>query len=337
MGRRGTTGMNDPTFTQIFADLDQLSRLDRLPDLALLLAGVLFGLIARNLYALVKNLLGFAGSFFGRMFVGWWQDFRRETPNIIDIAMMVPVTAGGRTLLLVDGLIGATRLTDLYLNPRTAFGVRIQAFFATPARPWLYYPVPREGWVGRQVRSWRNARRRRAGLVPLTLEAVRKIKYRRVYQPLEGKVGQYLTNDWAAAATLGEPVYLFRFVVALVYEKDRDDYIDRQFHALVVWDHLLETLESADDLVAVQPEFRQRPQTLAALARAWRAGGEAATWQFGTLFMPVPRGLLTGTYAAAPVISASGASIPVHRPVGAINPADARIILSRAGAAAARA
>lgn len=324
--------MNDPTLGQILADLDQLTRLDRLPDLALLIAGVVVGLVARNLYALLKNLLGFAGSFFGRLFVGWWQDFRRETPNIIDVAMLVPVSAGGRTLLLVDGLIGATRLTDLYLNPRTAFGVRIQAFFATPARPWLHYPPPRETALGRRVRAWRNARRRRAGLPAVTLEALHRIKYRRVYQPLESRIGQFLTNDWAVAATLGEPVYLFRFIVAVVYEKDRDDYIDRQFHALVVWDHVLETLDEAGDLVAVQPEFRRRPETLARLAAAWRGAGGAAAWQFGTLFVPVPRALLTGSYASTPVVAASGATFPVHRPVGALSPEDTRVILSRAPA-----
>lgn len=322
--------MNDPTLTQILADLDQLARLDKLPDLALLLLGVVFGLVARNLYALIKSLFGFAGSFFGRLFVGWWQDFRRETPNIIDVAMVVPVVAGGRSLLLLDGLIGATRLTELYLNPRTAFGVRIQAFFASPQRPWLYFPPPRETFLGRKIRGWRNARRRRAGLPAVTLEALRRIKYRRVYQPLESKVGQFLSNDWAVAATLGEPVYLFRFVIAVVYEKDRDDYIDRQFHALVIWDHVLETLDDAATLMAVQPEFRGRPETLVRLAAAWRAGGAELTWQFGTLFVPVPRALLTGSYASVPAVAPSGATFPVHRPIGALSPEDTRIILGRA-------
>jgi hypothetical protein len=321
--------MDDPSLAQLLNDLSQLSRLDRLPDLALLLAGVLVGLVARNLYALLKNLFGFAGSFFGRMFVGWWQDLRRETPNIIDVAMMVPVTAGGRQLLLIDGLVGATRLTDLYLNPRTAFGVRIQAFFLKPDKPWLHYPVPRETVIGRRIRLWRNVRRRRAGLAAVTPETVRQIKYRRIYQPLESLVGQFLTNDWATAATLGEPVYLFRFVIVVVYEKDRDDYIDRQFHALVIWDHVLEDLARGDELTAVQPEFRQRPATLARIAKAWRAAGADAAWQFGTLYVTVPRALLTGTYVATPVVSPSGAVFPVHRPAGSLDPADAAVILSR--------
>ncbi|MBP0574104.1 hypothetical protein J8J27_25730, partial [Mycobacterium tuberculosis] len=62
--------MTDPTLSQILADLDALMRLDKLPDLALLLVGVVFGLIAKNLYGIVKGLMGFAGSFFGRLFVG---------------------------------------------------------------------------------------------------------------------------------------------------------------------------------------------------------------------------------------------------------------------------
>jgi uncharacterized membrane protein YeaQ/YmgE (transglycosylase-associated protein family) len=323
--------MNDPSLQTLLTDLDSFLRLDRLPDLALLVLGVVVGLVAKNLYALVKNLLGFAGSFFGRLFVGWWQDLRREAPNILDVAMVVPVVVSGRRLLMLDGLVGARRLTDLYINPRTAFGVRIQAMFARHDRPWIHFPPPRETRLSALVRRGYNRSRRAVGLAEVTPQMVRRIKYRRVYQPIESLIGQVLTNEWAAAATLGEPVYLFRFIVVVVYEKYSDDYIDRQFHALVVWDYVLDTFTDADDFAAMQPEFRHRAATLQRIARAWRAAGPEQAWEFGSLFVAVPRAQLSGSYVSREVKLATGETVPVHHPAGGrADPSDAAFIVHRA-------
>ncbi|MBP0651321.1 hypothetical protein J8J40_30115, partial [Mycobacterium tuberculosis] len=86
------------------------------------------------------------------------------------------------------------------------------------------------------------------------------------------------------------------------------DYIDRQFHALGVWDHVLEPVDD-EELTPTQPEFRHRTETLRRIAAAWRAAGEDATWQFGTFFVAVPRALLTGSYVAVPVRAATGETI----------------------------
>jgi uncharacterized membrane protein YeaQ/YmgE (transglycosylase-associated protein family) len=321
----------DPFTSDMVQWADTYLKMERLPDLAVLLIGVIVGLVAKNLYTVVKGMLGFAGSFIGRLFVGWWQDIRREAPNVIDVSMAVPVTVGRDRVLLMDSLIGPEKLTDIYINPRTAFGVRIQAFFTKRERPWVYFPVPKETRLARFIRERRNRSRLAIGHPAVTLRDIRRIKYRRVYQPIEALIGQYLTNEWATMSTLGESAYLFRFIVVIVYEKFVDDYIDRQFHVLVIWDHLLETIEH-ETLTAAQPEFRHRPETLRRLATAFREAGDDASFKFGSILVAMPKSALSGSYEAHPVITASGAWIPVHRPAGAVDPGDLGRISRFAGA-----
>ena len=85
--------------------LDQLQtwlQLDKLPELTVLLIGVVVGLIGKNLYALVKTILGVAGSFVGRMAFGLWMDLRRETPNVLDCGLAVVTLVEGRPVLLME-------------------------------------------------------------------------------------------------------------------------------------------------------------------------------------------------------------------------------------------
>jgi uncharacterized membrane protein YeaQ/YmgE (transglycosylase-associated protein family) len=318
--------MADPNLQTLLTDLDALTRLDKLPDLALVLIGVGMGVIAKNIYALVKNMLGFAGSFAGKLAVGWWQDLRRETPNILDVGMAIVGHVEGRDILIVDGLVGPRKLTDVYLNPRTAFAVRIQAFFLKTGKPFVQFAVGRPGPLGRRFRAWRNRRRAENGLPPITEERILAIKYRRVYAPLENLVNQYLTNEWAAVMAVGEPCYVFRFVVALVYEKYAEDYIDRQFHALVVWDEALRRFDPGID--TVQPEYVNRPRTIAAIAERWRV----APREFGQVYVMVPRSELVGDYIVDQVPNAYGATVPVHRPVGGLASLKDRAVIQRRAA-----
>lgn len=290
--------------------------LDKLPELTVLLIGVLVGLIGKNLYGLVKTILGVAGSFLGRMAFGLWMDLRRETPNMLDCALAVLSIVEGRPVLLMDALLGTRRLADVYLNPRTAFGVRIQTFFVSRERPWVHFPKPKRPERGLLVwiHNWRSANRVRLGLAPLPPLNTTLIKYRRVYAPIENLISQYITNEWAMQMAVGEPSYVFRFVVALVYEKNADDYVDRQFHAIIVWEETLRRI-GGDDPIAYQPEFRHRADTLRRVAARWR---EAPT-EFGSLHMAVPTALLEGEYAAEWVPNHAGVMVPIHRPV---NPDD---------------
>ncbi|TPQ47714.1 hypothetical protein C2U72_24090 [Prosthecomicrobium hirschii] len=290
----------------------ELLDFEKLPDLAVLVIGVVVGLIGKNLYTLVKNILGVAGSFIGRMAAGYWQDIRRETPNVLDCKLAVLADVEGTRTVLMDSLIGSRSLASIYLNPRTAFGVRIQAFFVKRERPYVYFaPIKHnDRSLTARFRAWRNARRAQFGLPPLPPVDTRQIKYRRVYAPIEAMIGQYLTNEWAVQMSIGEPCYVFRFVVALVYEKHADDYVDRQFHAVLVWEEALRHM-AFDGIVAYQPEYGHRAETLRRVAEAWRSDPR----QFGTVFMMVPKSNLCGDYVVERVENQAGIRIPIHRPV----------------------
>lgn len=318
-------GLND-----LVEKLHTLLQLDRLPELAVLLIGVVVGLIGKNLYTIVKGVLGFAGSFMGRLAFGYWQDIRRETPNVIDCALAVVAQVEGRPVLILDALLGPRKLTDVYFNTRTAFGVRIQAFFVKKERPWVYFSPPRRPDRGfwESIRRWRNARRIQVGLAPLPPRNTLAIKYRRVYAPIENLIGQFLTNEWAMQMALGEPCYVFRFVVVLVYEKNADDYIDRQFHAMMIWEETLRRI-ALDGVVVYQPEFRHRGETLARVAARWRE----APGEFGSVFLMVPKAVLHGDYVVDLVPNQTGTTIAVHRPVtlDGANALDAALIQRMAG------
>ncbi|MEJ1161237.1 hypothetical protein [Prosthecomicrobium sp. N25] len=286
-------------------------QLEKLPELTVLLIGVLVGLVGKNLYALVKTILGVAGSFAGRMASGLWMDLRRETPNVLDCGLAVVTLVEGRPILLMDALLGPRKLADIYLNPRTAFGVRIQTFFVKKDRPWVSFPPKkRERGLLIWIHNWRSARRVQLGLPPLPPLNTTLMKYRRVYQPIENLIGQHLANEWAMQMALGEDCYVFRFVVAVIYEKNADDYIDRQFHALVVWEEALRRI-GGEDPVAYQPEMRHRADTLRRIAARYRE----AQSEFGSVHIMIPRSLLQGDYAVDWVPNHAGIMVPVHRPV----------------------
>jgi hypothetical protein len=231
---------------------------------------------------------------------------------VLDCGIAVVTMVEGRPVIMMDALLGPRKLSDVFLNPRTAFGVRIQTFFVKKDRAWVHFPPPKRPDRGLFVRihNWRSARRVQIGLPPLPPINTTRIKYRRVYAPLENLIGQHLANEWAVQMGLGEPCYVFRFVVALIYEKNADDYIDRQFHAVIVWEEALLRL-SGDDPVALQPEYRHRAQTLRTISARYRE----APGEFGSVYIVVPAQLLEGDYVVNWVPNHSGAMVPVHRPV----------------------
>ena len=268
--------------------------LDRLSDFSVLALGIAFGLLAKNLYTIAMRSFGFVGSFASRLALGWWEEYRRETPNAVDFAMAVVSEHDGRQMLLMDPLVGPKRLNDIYLNPRTAFGVRMQTFSITRDRPWVAFRIDARPSLPARFRRWRRSLFRPAAAANLSPRERWKLKYRRVYAPIENLLGQYLTNQWAAQMAIGEPCHVFRFVVVLVYEKNADTHVDRQFHVIVVWDRALRDL-AVGKVVTYQPELAHRWDTIRRIAEHYTSSPEAEE-EFGHLHIMIPKRNLLNAY-----------------------------------------
>eukprot|EP01037_Dinobryon_pediforme_P031908 gene31908-36619_t len=105
LSSQGVCGMHDFSPASLVAAFGAMLRLDRLSDVTVLLLGILVGLIAKNLYSMAMRSFGFVGGFASRLLVGWWEEFRRETPNVVDFAMAIVSPFDGRDVLLMDPLI----------------------------------------------------------------------------------------------------------------------------------------------------------------------------------------------------------------------------------------
>jgi hypothetical protein len=290
-------------------------RLDALPDTTLLLFGILVGLVAKNLYTIGMRSFGFAGGFASRLAVGWWEEFRRETPNVIDFAMVAVSDCEGRRVLLMDPLIGPRRLNDVYLNPRTAFGLRMQTFSITESVPWVRIKLEEKpDLVVRLLRGYRRWKHHTIS-EPLSPLDRRLLKIRRIYAPIENLIGQYLTNEWAAQMAIGEPCHVFHFVVALVYEKNADHHMDRHFHALVIWEELLRQ-PTPEKVVTYHPEFSHRWDTIQRIGEHYRSLPEAAA-EFGWINVMIPKRSLVHAYDVDWVNNPAGDLVPVSRPARA--------------------
>jgi hypothetical protein len=286
--------------------------LDAVPDSTLLLLGIIVGLVAKNLYTIAMRSFGFVGGFASRLAVGWLEELRRESPNVIDFSMVVVASSEGRNILLMDPLIGPRRLNDVYLNPRTAFGLRMQTFTITEDVPWVRFKLEtRPSLLVRAVRTYRRWKRRATG-APLSPRDRQILKIRRAYAPVENLVGQYLTNEWAAQMAIGEPCHVFQFVVALVYEKNADPHIDRHFHALVIWEELLRHPISAA-VVTFHPEFKHRWETLQKIGEYYRASPDHPA-EFGYINVMIPKRTLVHAYDIEWATNPSGELVPVSRP-----------------------
>jgi hypothetical protein len=287
--------------------------LDRLSDSTLLLLGVAFGLVAKNFYTIAMRSFGFVGGFASRLAVGWLEDVRRETPNVVDFAMVAVTACGGKQVLLMDPLIGSRRLSDVYLNQHTAFGVRLQTFSITQDMPWVRFR--REVDLPLGLRLARALRRmvKPKSMSPLSPRDHQLLRLRRAYAPLENLIGQYLTNQWSAQMAIGEPSHVFRFVIAVVYEKNADRHMDRHFHVLVIWEELLRHLPE-DEVVTYHPEYHHRWETIRRISEYYRSSPEAAS-EFGCLNVIMPKRTLLNDYVMDWVRNAEGEFVPVSRPV----------------------
>ena len=304
--------MHDFAGLSLWVWLGDAMRLDRLSDMSVLALGILVGLIAKNIYTIAMRSFGFVGSFASRLALGWWEEYRRETPNVLDIAMVVVADCDGQSMLLLDPLVAPRRLNDIYLNPRTAFGIRVQTFTVTPERPWvMFHRETRPGAIVR-FRRWRRALLRPGASKVLTPDERWRLKYRRVYAPIETMVGQYLTNQWAAQMAIGEPCHVFRFIIALVYETSTDSHIDRHFHALVIWEDLLRSADF-DRVMSYQPELASRWDTIRRIGAHYRSAPEAAA-EFGSIHIMVPKRTLVKDYAVSWLPGAEGLLMPVSQP-----------------------
>ncbi|MDR3497535.1 MAG: hypothetical protein P4L82_23320 [Ancalomicrobiaceae bacterium] len=285
---------------------------NRFSDATVLILGILLGLVAKNIYTIAMRSFGFVGAFLSRLAIGWWEETRRETPNVVDFAMVVIAPYENRHVFLLDPLIGPHRLNEVYLNPRTAIGVRLQTFSITETKPWVSFRLDEKpSFVARLARLRRHVFRR-ANYAPLSPEDRRILKYRRTYAPIENMVGQYMTNEWAAEMTLGEPCHIFRFIVALVYEKNADRHADRHFHALVIWEELLRRRD-IQEVTYFKPEHRHRWRTVARIAEHYRSSTNAVD-EFGTIDVMVPKRLLSQDFEVCWEAGPEGTHVPVCRP-----------------------
>ncbi len=304
--------MHDFSPASLIAAFGTMLRLDRLSDVTVLLLGILVGLIAKNLYSMAMRSFGFVGGFASRLLVGWWEEFRRETPNVVDFAMAIVSPFDGHDVLLMDPLIGPRRLNDVYLNPRTAFGVRMQTFSITEDRPWVTFKLDDKRGLAARMASIRRRLVYGAGVDGLSPVERLRLKYRRVYAPIETLVGQYLTNEWAAQMAIGEPCHVFRYVVALVYEKNANRYVDRHFHALVIWEELLRH-DAVDKVINYHPEHGHRWETIQRIGEHYRSSPDAAA-EFGSLHVMIPKRTLLRTYEIVWAANLGGELVPVSRP-----------------------
>lgn len=305
--------MQEIGLAAFLAWLGTILHVDRLSSTAVLLIGVVVGLIAKNVYTIAMRTFGFAGGYVSRLAVGWWEEFRREAPNVIDFALAVVAEYDGRAALHMDPLLAPRRLTDVYLNPRTAFGIRVQTFSVTPEEPWVTFHVDAHpGRIERMQRWLWHSLRGRA--VPEVSPHDRLIlKYRRVYAPIETLIGQYLTNQWAVQMAIGEPCHVFRFVVALVYEKTTGPHVDRHFHALVIWEEILRRGDLTE-MVTFLPEYRHRLDTILRIGARYRSSPDAAQ-TFGILNVMIPKRILQHVYFVGWMRNVDGEMVPISRPV----------------------
>lgn len=291
----------------------QLHKPEAMSDTALLLLGVLFGLIAKNIYSMLMRSFGFVGGFMSRLAVGWFEEMRRETPNVVDFAMVAMAEYDDCDVLMMDALIGPRRLSDVYLNPRVAIGIRMQTFSITEDVPWVRFRRDeKHGIAARLIRRYRHWRYGRPGR-SLTQRDRQLLRVRRAYAPIENLVSQYLTNQWAGLMAISEPCHVFHFVVALVYEKNADIHMDRHFHALVIWEELL-LREDFDRVITYHPEFQHRWDTIRRISAYYRSSPEAKA-EFGSLTVVVPKRNLVRHYSVNWVINPAGNPVPVSRPV----------------------
>jgi hypothetical protein len=286
--------------------------LGTLSDSTLLLLGFLVGLIAKNLSTILLRSFGFAGGFASRLAIGWWEEFRRETPNVIDFVMVAVADCERQKVLLMDPLIGPRRLSDVYLNPRTAFGVRMQTFSISADRPWVSFKIDPHPPLTVRLFRWYNRLRRSAPHEPMSPRDRQLLRIRRTYGPIESLVGQYMTNDWSAQMAIGEPCHIFHFVVALIYDLNADRHMDRHFHVLVIWEEVLRS-DQLDDVVCYHPEFNRRWDIIKQISAHYRASPEAHA-EFGTISVMIPKRTLINPYDSHWVLNADGRKIPISRP-----------------------
>lgn len=287
---------------------------DKLSETTLVLLGVFVGLIAKNLYTIAMRSFGFVGSFASRLVIGWWEEMRREAPNVVDFAMVATTQCGGKDVLLMDALIGPRRLNDVYLNPRTAFGVRLQTFSITEEKPWVRFKLEAKPPITVRLGRWVRRRLRPSKRAPLSPRDRQLLRVRRAYAPLENLISQYLTNQWSAQMAIGEPSHVFRFVVALVYEKNADRHMDRHFHTLVIWEELLRRPPTEEVMTTYHPEYRHRWDTIRKISDYYRSSPDAAA-EFGCLNVMMPKRTLLNDYVMDWVKNAEGDYVPVSRPV----------------------
>jgi hypothetical protein len=305
--------MQEVGLAAIMAWFADLLHVGNLSNTAVLFIGVVVGLIAKNIYTIAMRTFGFAGGYFSRLAIGWWEEVRRETPNVIDFGLAVVAECEGRATLHMDPLLGPRRLTDVYLNPRTAFGVRMQTFSVTPDEPWIAFKLDRRHGLIRRLRYWWWARLHGRPAKRLSPRGRLILRYRRVYAPIENLISQYLTNQWAIQMAIGEPCHVFRFVIALVYETSTDPHSDRHFHALVIWEDLL-LRDDLPQMVSFLPENNRRIGTILKIADRYKSSPEAAQ-TFGYLNVMIPKRILQHVYFVAWTTNIDGDVVPVSRPV----------------------
>jgi hypothetical protein len=305
--------MQEVGLAAVLAWLGALMHVDRLSSTAVLLIGVVVGLIAKNVYTITMRSFGFAGSYVSRLAIGWWEEFRREAPNVVDFALAVVAEYDGRAALHMDPLLAPRRLTDVYLNPRTAFGIRMQTFSVTPEAPWVTFHVDEQPGRIERIQRWLWHSLRGRAVPDISPRDRLILKYRRVYAPIETLIGQFLTNQWAVQMAIGEPCHVFRFVVALVYEKATGPHVDRHFHALVIWEEMLRR-EDLTDMVTFLPEYRHRLDTILRIGARYRSSPDAAR-TFGVLNVMIPKRILQHVYFIGWMANIDGEMVPISRPV----------------------
>ncbi|MDR3374521.1 MAG: hypothetical protein P4L98_12410 [Ancalomicrobiaceae bacterium] len=296
----------------LFTWFGDLFRPDRLSETMVLVLGIFVGLLAKNIYTVIMRSFGFVGAFLSRLAIGWWEETRRETPNVVDFAMVLITRVADRQIFLLDPLIGPHRLSDVYLNPRTAIGVRLQTFSVSETKPWVTFRLDDKPPLLTRLARLRRRLFHRANYAPMSPQDRRILKYRRTYAPIENMIGQYMTNEWAAEVALGEPCHIFRFVIALVYEKNAERHVDRHFHALVIWEELLKRRD-IQEIAYFKAEHRHRWRTVARIADHYRSSPKAAD-EFGTIHVMVPKHLLTEDYEVVWEAGPDGTQVPISRP-----------------------
>lgn len=223
--------------------------------------GALVGSLALLYSGLFRGLGAFISRFTTPILMGWWFYSRSDNPNKLNVTLNII----NDQHLDIDTIVADRLLTDVYKNHFIA-----QLLKQAAKRTTIDYPVVTLRAKPRHKRWFSISNKTEVQL------------YEAVYNPLISEVSEKTNNVFSFMSAIGQPMRVYRFVLALTYERGIPGR-DQHFRCMMIHEDALLTLPASCPPVD-HPQYATRFKTLVCIAQIYQRHPE----RFGVVKLWLP-------------------------------------------------